>query len=189
MKRFFDLLLAIILLIPFFPVIILIAILIRLESPGSPIFKQERVGENSQPFIIYKFRTMRIDTPDIPTNEFDDRDKYITKMGRFLRVTSLDELPQLFNIIKGDMSFVGPRPPLFSQEELVKNRKASGVDQFKPGVTGWAQINGRDDIDDDKKFEYDLYYQENQSLWLDLKILILTGVQVIKREGIMENDS
>lgn len=131
---------------------------------------------------------MRIDTPDVPTNEFDERDKYITKMGKFLRVTSLDELPQIFNIIKGDMSFVGPRPPLFSQKELVKNRKKYNVDKFKPGVTGWAQINGRDDIDDDEKFEYDLYYKRNFSIWLDIKIIFITILQVIKQEGLIENN-
>jgi len=130
---------------------------------------------------------MRIDTPDVPTNEFNDRDKYITKMGKFLRVTSLDELPQLFNILKGDMSFVGPRPPLFSQEWLVANRKEHGVDKFKPGITGWAQINGRDDIDDEQKFEYDLYYKQNHSLLLDFKIVLITFLQVIKREGLIEN--
>jgi len=130
---------------------------------------------------------MRIDTPDVPTNEFNDRDKYITKMGKFLRVTSLDELPQLFNILKGDMSFVGPRPPLFSQSELVANRKEYGVDKFKPGITGWAQINGRDDIDDQQKFEYDLYYKKNYSLLLDFKIVLITFLQVIKQEGLIEN--
>jgi O-antigen biosynthesis protein WbqP len=108
-------------------------------------------------------------------------------MGKFLRVTSLDELPQLFNILKGDMSFVGPRPPLFSQSELVVNRKEHGVDKFKPGITGWAQINGRDDIDDEQKFEYDLYYKRNHSLMLDFKIVVITFLQVIKREGLIEN--
>jgi O-antigen biosynthesis protein WbqP len=130
---------------------------------------------------------MRIDTPDVPTNEFNDRDHYITKMGKFLRVTSLDELPQLFNILKGDMSFVGPRPPLFSQSELVVNRKEHGVDKFKPGITGWAQINGRDDIDDEQKFEYDLYYKRNHLLLLNFKIVVITFLQVIKREGLIEN--
>ncbi len=187
-KRLFDLIFSLILTVLLAPFLLLIALLIRLESKGSPIFAQKRVGQHSKPFTIYKFRTMRIDTPDVPTNEFDDRDKYITKMGKFLRVTSLDELPQLFNILKGDMSFVGPRPPLFSQEELVENRKKYGVDKFKPGITGWAQINGRDDIDDQQKFEYDLYYKKNYSLRLDLKIIFKTFLQVIKREGLIENN-
>jgi O-antigen biosynthesis protein WbqP len=186
-KRIFDLLFSLILTILLAPFLILIAILIRLESKGSPIFTQERVGQQSKSFTIYKFRTMRIDTPDVPTNEFNDRDKYITKMGKFLRVTSLDELPQLFNILKGDMSFVGPRPPLFSQSELVANRKKYGVDKFKPGITGWAQINGRDDINDEQKFEYDLYYKKNHSLLLDFKIVLITFLQVIKQEGLIEN--
>jgi len=186
-KRLFDFVFSLILIVILSPFLLLIAILIRLESKGSPIFAQKRVGQHSKPFTIYKFRTMCIDTPDVPTNEFNDRDKYITKMGKFLRVTSLDELPQLFNILKGDMSFVGPRPPLFSQEELVENRKEYEVDKFKPGITGWAQINGRDDIDDEQKFKYDLYYKKNYSLLLDLKIVLITFLQVIKQEGLIEN--
>jgi len=186
-KRLLDIIFSLILTVLLAPFLLLISLLIRLESKGSPIFAQKRVGQHSKPFTIYKFRTMRIDTPDVPTNEFNDRDQYITKMGKFLRVTSLDELPQLFNILKGDMSFVGPRPPLFSQEELVANRKKHGVDKFKPGITGWAQINGRDDIDDEQKFEYDFYYKRNHSLMLDFKIVLITFLQVIKREGLIEN--
>ncbi|MGP3778021.1 sugar transferase [Halanaerobium saccharolyticum] len=186
-KRLLDIIFSLILTVLLAPFLLLIALLIRLESKGSPIFAQKRVGQDSKPFTIYKFRTMRIDTPDVPTNEFNDRDQYITKMGKFLRVTSLDELPQLFNILKGDMSFVGPRPPLFSQEKLVDNRKEHGVDKFKPGITGWAQINGRDDIDDQQKFEYDLYYKQNHSLLLDFKIVLITFLQVIKQEGLIEN--
>ena len=139
-KRLLDIIFSLILSVLLAPFLLLIALLIRLESKGSPIFAQKRVGQHSKPFTIYKFRTMRIDTPDVPTNKFNDRDQYITKMGKLLRVTSLDELPQLFNILKGDMSFVGPRPPLFSQGKLVANRKEHGVDKFKPGITGWAQI-------------------------------------------------
>jgi O-antigen biosynthesis protein WbqP len=187
LKRVFDLLFSLILTVILAPFLLLIALLIRLESKGSPIFAQERVGQHSEPFTIYKFRTMRIDTPDVPTNEFKDRDKYITKMGKFLRVTSLDELPQLFNILRGDMSLVGPRPPLFSQVELIENRKKYNVDKFNPGVTGWAQINGRDDIDDDEKFEHDLYYKRNISFWLDIKIILITILNVIKQEGLIEN--
>lgn len=186
-KRLLDIIFSLILTVLLTPFLFLIALLIRLESKGNPIFTQKRVGQHSNPFIIYKFRTMRIDTPNVPTNEFNDRDKYITKMGKFMRVTSLDELPQLFNILKGDMSFVGPRPSLFSQEELVTNRKQYGVDKFKPGITGWAQINGRDDINDQQKFEYDLYYKRNYSLLLDFKIVLITFLQVIKREGLIEN--
>jgi len=187
MKRAINLIGSIILGILLLPFILLISLLIVLDTPGNPIFSQTRVGQNSKAFTIYKFRTMRIDTPDIPTNEMDNRDKYITTMGKFLRKTSLDELPQLWNIVKGEMSFVGPRPPLFSQEMLVKNRKDSGVDQLKPGVTGWAQINGRDDMDDEEKFEYDLWYYKNRSLWLDIKIIFLTVLQVVKGEGVKEN--
>lgn len=187
LKRILDLFFSLILLVILAPLLLFIVLLIRLESKGSPIFAQKRVGQHSKAFTIYKFRTMRIDTPDVPTNEFNDRDKYITKMGKFLRITSLDELAQLFNILKGDMSFVGPRPPLFSQEELVANRKKHGVDKFKPGITGWAQINGRDDIDDQQKFEYDLYYKNNHSLLLDFKIVLITFLQVIKQEGLIEN--
>ena len=187
-KRLLDLILSIILLIPLLPVMIIIAILIRLESKGNPIFAQQRPGQHDKPFTIYKFRTMRVDTPDIPTNEFEERDKYITKVGKFLRITSLDELPQLLNIIKGEMSFVGPRPPVFSQKELRKNRNQSGVNNLKPGITGWAQINGRDSMDDKQKFKHDLYYLKNQSFWLDIKIIFLTFLKVIKRDGIIENE-
>jgi len=187
LKRLFDFIFSLILIVLLAPFLFILALLIRIETNGSPIFAQERVGQDSKPFTIYKFRTMRIDTPDVPTNEFNNRDQYITKMGKFLRITSLDELPQLFNILKGDMSFVGPRPPLFSQEELVADRKQHGVDKFKPGITGWAQINGRDDIDDKKKFEYDLYYKRNYSILLDFKILLRTFLQVIKQEGLIEH--
>ncbi|SDM32153.1 sugar transferase [Halarsenatibacter silvermanii] len=187
MKRMLDFILAIILSILLFPFMLIISLLIVIDTPGKPIFSQIRVGQNSKAFTIYKFRTMRTDTPDVPTNEMDNRDKYITSMGKFLRKTSLDELPQLYNILKGDMSFVGPRPPLFSQEMLVENRKESGVDQLKPGVTGWAQINGRDDMDDSEKFEYDFWYFKNRSLWLDIKIIFLTVLQVFKGEGVKEN--
>ncbi|SDC07501.1 MULTISPECIES: sugar transferase [unclassified Candidatus Frackibacter] len=188
MKRLFDVILSSILLIVLLPILILIAILIRLESKGNPIFVQRRPGQYNKAFTIYKYRTMRIDTPDIPTNDFNDRDKYITKVGKFLRITSLDELPQLINILKGDMSFVGPRPPLFSQKQLIKNRKESGVNKIKPGITGWAQINGRDNIDDQQKFKYDLYYLKNYSFWLDLKIIFLTILKVIKSDDIIENE-
>lgn len=186
MKRLFDFIVSIILLFLLAPFFIIIALLIIIESPGNPIFKQKRVGQDSKLFTIYKFRTMRLDTPDIPTNDFKDRERYITKVGKFLRMTSLDELPQLWNILKGEMSFVGPRPPLFSQKMLVKKRKEYGIDKLKPGITGWAQINGRDNIDDEKKFEHDLFYYRNKSFWLDMKIIFLTFNRVIKRDGIIE---
>ncbi len=189
MKRFIDLSFSLILILVTLPLLLLIALIIIIETPGRPLFKQKRVGQNSNEFIIYKFRTMHIDTPNIPTNELNDRNKYITKIGGFLRKTSLDELPQLFNILKGNMSFVGPRPPLFSQKILIEKRKKAGVDKLKPGITGYAQINGRDDIDDIEKFEYDFYYYKNQSMLLDLKIILLTLIQVIRGKGILENNN
>jgi len=189
MKRFIDLSFSLILILVTLPLLLLIALIIIIETPGRPLLKQKRVGQNSNEFIIYKFRTMHIDTPNIPTNELNDRNKYITKIGGFLRKTSLDELPQLFNILKGNMSFVGPRPPLFSQKILIEKRKKAGVDKLKPGITGYAQINGRDDIDDIEKFEYDFYYYKNQSMLLDLKIILLTLIQVIRGKGILENNN
>lgn len=188
MKRIFDFVLSLLLIIILSPLLVLIALLIRFESKGNPLFIQKRPGKNHESFTIYKYRTMKIDTPDIPTNEFEDRNKHITKVGKFLRITSLDELPQLFNILKGDMSFVGPRPPLFSQEDLIENREQAGIDKLKPGITGWAQINGRDSMDDYQKFKYDLYYFKNQSFLLDLKIICLTFLKVIKAEGIIEKE-
>ena len=186
LKAVFDRLLALILIILFLPVYIIISLLIWWKM-GSPIlFKQKRPGLNEKIFKIYKFRTM--------TNEKDKNgnllpdEKRLKGIGRFIRTTSLDELPQLFNVLKGDMSFVGPRPLLVEYLPLYNKRQKKRHD-VKPGITGWAQVNGRNAISWEQKFEYDVWYVEHQSFWLDMKILWLTFLKVVKRDGISSNTS
>ena len=167
--------------------LLLLAVAIRLDSPGPVFFRQKRVGIGKRHFQILKFRTMRIDTPhDMPTHLLHDPEQYITRMGRFLRKTSLDELPQLWNILKGDMSFVGPRPLISSELRAHRLRLEYGVYRFRPGLTGWAQINGRDDISIMKKMKLDKEYCDNWSLKLDLIILWRSIKTVLKQEGFHE---
>ena len=184
MKRIFDICVAIpasiVLAIP----ITLIALIRRLTSPGPALYWSDRVGINNTLFRMPKFRTMRTGTPAVATHLLADPNAYVTPIGRFLRKTSLDELPQLYSIIKGDMSFVGPRPALFNQDDLVALRTACGVHRILPGLTGWAQINGRDELEIPVKVAYDEYYLKNQSFWFDLKILFLTLVKVLNKEGV-----
>lgn len=179
-------LLALLMFIVLSPLFLIIAILIKLESKGPIFFKQERIGKENINFIIYKFRSMRTDTPDVATHLLDNPEVFITKVGKFLRKTSLDELPQLLNIIKGDMLFVGPRPALYNQYDLRDLRNEYNVQTLIPGVTGWAQINGRDELEIPEKVEFDRQYLENRSIMFDIKILILTVVKVFKKEGIVE---
>ncbi|MDQ7792744.1 MAG: sugar transferase [Clostridia bacterium] len=146
-------------------------------TPGTAIFKQKRVGQFDRYFTLYKFRTMRVGTPDLPSDMVQKDDQRFTRLGRLLRRLSIDELPQLFNIIKGDMNFIGPRPALYNQEDLIEMRRSVGVNRLKPGVTGWAQVNGRDNVPIERKVELDRYYLENRSVWLDLRILWLTLVK------------
>ena len=187
-KRIFDIILSLLLIIILSPLLIVIALIVRIESHGPAIFKQKRKGQYGSNFIIYKFRTMYHHTPNNKASrDLDNREDYITSFGNFLRVTSLDELPQLFNIIKGEMSFVGPRPLILSEKEFHQARKKAGVYDAKPGVTGYAQINGRDHVTFKEKIELDKYYVDHQSLWLDLKIIIKTGIKVLKREDIFEH--
>ena len=168
------------------PLLLLVAILIKLESRGPVLFKQERVGKDNINFTIYKFRSMKTDTPDVATHLLDNPKIFITKVGGFLRTTSLDELPQLLNIVKGEMLFVGPRPALYNQYDLNELRKLRGVDKLYPGVTGWAQINGRDELDIEEKVEFDKEYLENRSIVFDIKIVFMTLFKVFKKEGIVE---
>lgn len=187
MKRIFDFVSAILLLILLLPVWSTIILLIKLSSQGSVLFKQKRVGLNRSEFGIYKFRSMYIDTPkDTPTHLLENPEQYITPIGRFLRKTSLDELPQLVNIIKGEMSFVGPRPALYNQYDLISLREQYGINYVRPGLTGWAQVNGRDELPIPIKVEYDRYYVENMSIWFDLKILFMTTFNVILSKGVVE---
>jgi len=164
--------------------ILLIAILIRLTSRGPALYWSDRVGEGNKIFKMPKFRTMRIDTPAVATHLMKNPDEYLTPIGSFLRKSSLDELPQLWSVLKGDMSFVGPRPALFNQDDLIALRTEKGVHRLIPGITGWAQVNGRDDIPIPLKVKYDEYYMKNKSFFTDLKILYMTVLKVVKTEGV-----
>jgi O-antigen biosynthesis protein WbqP len=184
MKRFFDFFGSFFALIIFFPLILLIALLVKVSSDGEIIYWSSRVGQNNIIFRMPKFRTMRMNTPQLATHLLADSNQYLIPIGSFLRKSSLDELPQLWSIFVGDMSFVGPRPALFNQEDLISERTKLRVHLLKPGLTGWAQINGRDEISIQEKVELDFEYMERQSFLLDLKILFLTVFKVFYREGI-----
>lgn len=184
MKRVFDLSLALvaacILLLP----LAIVAVCVRLTSPGPVVYWSDRVGRYNKIFKMPKFRSMRIDTPAVATHLLGNPDQYLTPIGSFLRKSSLDELPQLWSILKGDMSFVGPRPALYNQDDLIALRSAKQVDTILPGLTGWAQINGRDELPIPDKVELDVYYLRHQSFILDMRILFLTFFKVIKRDGV-----
>ena len=184
MKRLFDLILSFFLVLLLLVPILLIAGLIRLTSKGPALYWSDRVGIDNTIFKMPKFRTMRIDTPAVATHLLTNPDAYLTPIGPFLRKTSLDELPQLWSVLKGDMSFVGPRPALFNQDDLVALRTAKGVHQLIPGITGWAQINGRDELPIPVKVEFDEEYLKRRSFFFDIKILWLTFLKVVKREGV-----
>jgi O-antigen biosynthesis protein WbqP len=183
-KRAFDLVLglvaALLLLLP----ILLLALAVRLNSPGPALYWSDRVGRDNRIFRMPKFRSMRIDTPEVATHLLTSPDRYITPVGRFLRKTSLDELPQLWSILKGDMSFVGPRPALFNQDDLVALRNEKGVHRLVPGLTGWAQVNGRDELAIPVKVALDEEYLRRRSLAFDLKILWMTLLKVLRRQGV-----
>ncbi|MFZ7133065.1 MAG: sugar transferase [Eubacteriales bacterium] len=186
-KRFIDFTLSFIGLILLSPVFLILIIAIKLDTKGSVFFKQKRVGIKNTYFNILKFRTMRIDTPkDTPTHCLENPDQYITKVGKFLRKTSLDELPQLINILKGEMSIIGPRPALWNQYDLIEERDKYGANEIKPGLTGWAQINGRDELPIEVKAKLDGEYVEKMSFVFDVKCFFSTIISVIKREGVKE---
>lgn len=184
MKRLFDLVLAalaaMVLLVP----LLLVAVAVRLTSKGPVLYWSDRVGRYNALFKMPKFRSMQVGTPPVATHLLANPGQYLTPIGSFLRKSSLDELPQLWSIIKGDMSFVGPRPALFNQDDLIELRTRQGVHQLMPGLTGWAQINGRDDLPIPDKVKLDVVYLQRQSLWFDIRILWLTFVSVIRRDGI-----
>ncbi len=167
------------------PMLILI-IIIKIDDPGPALFKQKRVGKNKQLFWLYKFRSMKVNTPDIPTHLLDDPDQYLSKIGSFIRKTSIDELPQLFNILKGDMSFIGPRPALWNQDDLIAERDKYGAHDVRPGLSGWAQVNGRDELPIDVKAKFDGEYVERISFAFDVKCLLKTITSVLKHEGVVE---
>jgi O-antigen biosynthesis protein WbqP len=187
MKRIFDLLFSIVAIVLLSPLLLTLVIIVKLTSKGPVIFSQRRIGKDKKEFNIYKFRSMYIDTPkDVPTHLLDKPDAFITPVGKFLRRTSLDELPQLINIFKGEMSFVGPRPALYNQYDLVELRDIAGANSVRPGITGWAQINGRDELPIPVKVEYDKHYVKNMSLFLDINIVFKTFVNVILSKGVVE---
>lgn len=185
-KRFFDFLISLILLVVLSPLFLIVGIIIKLNSKGPVFFTQDRIGKNNELFKFYKFRTMKVGTPNVATDKLDTSKSYITSSGKILRKTSLDELPQLINTLKGDMTFVGPRPALYNQYELKEMRTEAGVHKLVPGVTGWAQINGRDHNDDYAKTELDRCYLNNKSLGLDVKIVFRTVFKVLRAEGVFE---
>lgn len=186
MQRLLDVLISSIFLIIFSPIFLIVAIFIKLNSKGPVFFTQMRIGKNNELFKLYKFRTMKIGTPNVATDKLQDAKSYLTVVGKVLRRTSLDELPQLINILNGDMTFVGPRPALYNQYNLKELRTEAGVHVLLPGITGWAQINGRDHNDDAQKTGLDKYYLENKSIILDIKILFLTVFKVLRAEGVIE---
>lgn len=184
MKRLFDVILALNLCLFLFPVIALIGLAIKISSKGPVFYWSDRVGRENKVFRMPKFRTMELAAPVIATHMLQNPDKWLTPIGGFIRRSSLDELPQLWSILKGDMSFVGPRPALFNQTELIEFRTRLGLDAIFPGLTGWAQVNGRDELPIAKKVEFDYEYLQRQSLVFDLKIMWLTLLKVFRRDGV-----
>lgn len=185
MKRVFDLLMATcavsVLALP----IVVVALLIKVTSPGPCIYWSDRVGKNNKIFRMPKFRSMKVGTPAVATHMLQDPNSHLTPIGNFLRKSSLDELPQLWSILIGDMSFVGPRPALFNQKDLIELRTSNGVHQLLPGLTGWAQINGRDELSIPQKVALDIEYFQKRTFWLDIEIIILTALKVLKRDNVI----
>ena len=184
MKRILDLLAALGLILTFAPLFLLVVLVVGLTSVGPVLFRTQRVGKGNKLFTMYKFRTMRIDTPQLATHLLREPDQFLTPIGKLLRRTSLDELPQLVNVLHGDMSMVGPRPALFNQDDLITMRTDRGVHELTPGITGWAQVNGRDELPIPEKVKLDEWYLKNRSFWLDIKILAMTVFKVIRKEGV-----
>ena len=183
-KHFFDLILGVVVFILLAAPMLLIVIIVRLTSKGFALYWSDRVGKNNKIFKMPKFRSMLIDTPAVATHLLDNPNVYLSPIGGFLRSTSLDELPQLFSVLRGDMSFVGPRPALYNQDDLITLRIEKGVDKLLPGITGWAQVNGRDELSIPDKVALDVEYLNRQSFWFDMKILWMTFLKVIKRDGV-----
>jgi O-antigen biosynthesis protein WbqP len=188
-KRFFDILISFISIFAFSPILLIIAIAIKIDSRGPVFFKQKRYGRNKKPFNILKFRSMSVEAPkSVPTYGLADSDKYITKLGKFLRKTSLDELPQIFNIFVGQMSFIGPRPVILEEVDLIEERDKYGANALRPGISGWAQINGRDELGYVIKAKYDGEYVKKISFIFDIKCLFGTFLKVLKKDGVVEGD-
>ena len=185
MKRLFDLTLAFVTAVVLVMPVLIVALAVRLTSPGPVLYWSDRVGRYNRIFKMPKFRSMRIDTAAVATHLLQNPDQWLTPIGSFLRKSSLDELPQLWSIFKGDMSFVGPRPALFNQTDLVSQRTAVGVDHLVPGLTGWAQVNGRDELPIPDKVALDAEYMRRQSFWFDIRIIILTAFKVLRRDNVL----
>lgn len=186
MGKFLNGIFSFVLLLLLSPLFLIIGVMIKINSKGPIFFTQMRIGKNNELFKFYKFRTMKIGTPNVATDKLDGSKSYITKTGKILRKTSMDELPQIINILKGDMAFVGPRPALYNQYELKELRTKAGVHKLLPGVTGWAQINGRDNNNDFEKTQHDSDYLNNKCLWLDIRIVFRTVFKVLRAEGILD---
>lgn len=184
MKRLFDMTLVLTIMLPMSLFIVLIALAVRLTSQGPALYWSKRIGRNNRIFNMPKFRSMLINTPVVATHLLHDPNQYMTPIGNFLRKSSLDELPQLWSVLIGDMSFVGPRPALYNQEDLIALRTEKGVHQLTPGLTGWAQINGRDELPIPAKVDFDEYYMLHHSLFFDLKIILLTVLKVLRSDGV-----
>ncbi|MFA6189500.1 MAG: sugar transferase [Sulfuricurvum sp.] len=184
LKRSFDILLAIIAAVILLIPVMLVALMVRLTSKGPILYWSQRIGKNNTLFLMPKFRSMWVDTPTVATHLLNNPATLLTPIGSFLRKSSLDELPQLWNILKGDMSFVGPRPALFNQDDLITQRTVAGVHTLTPGLTGWAQINGRDELPIPQKVALDIEYLHRQSFLFDLKIIILTFIKVLRKDGV-----
>ncbi len=186
-KRIMDFILALVGIIILSPILVLLAVAVKIDSKGPILFCQKRVGIHCSHFMIYKFRTMRTDTPkDMPTHLLKDPTQYITRVGRFLRKTSLDELPQIFNILKGEMAVVGPRPALWNQYDLIEEREKYHANDVLPGLTGWAQVNGRDELEIPIKAKLDGEYVEKMNFLFDVKCIMLTIIGVLKSDGVVE---
>ena len=183
-KRFSDLCFVTLLFLPVFFITLAIFLLIKIDSAGPVLHWSKRVGSNNKIFLMPKFRTMFMDTPDCATHLLDNPGQHITKIGKFLRKSSLDELPQLYSVLRGDMSMVGPRPALHNQYDLIKLRTVKDIHHLRPGITGWAQVNGRDSISIQDKVEYDEQYLDKQSLFFDIKIVFLTFASVLNKQGV-----
>ena len=183
-KRFFDLTLSLIFILIFTPLFFMIFIIILIEIKGSAFHYSNRIGKNNKIFKMIKFKTMKDNTPDVATHLLENPGEYITKSGKFLRRTSLDELPQLFSIFSGKMSFVGPRPALYNQQDLINLRNKKNIHSLLPGLTGYAQINGRDNLSIEEKVLYDEYYLKNYSFCLDIKIILLTFLKLFKNKDV-----
>jgi O-antigen biosynthesis protein WbqP len=184
MKRFIDFTFGLIVFSVAIPFMFLVALLVGLTSSGPILYWSIRVGQNNRPFQMPKFRSMRIETPAVATHLLHNPDQWLTPIGSFLRRSSLDELPQLWCILKGDMSFVGPRPALFNQDDLIALRTDLGIDKLLPGLTGWAQVNGRDELPISQKVALDLEYAQHQSFLFDLKIIWMTALKVLSKDGV-----